>query len=203
MPFVVDSSPRFSSTSTPSIPGTGILTLGRQTVVIIPPRAPPKCRSQNTSNLTSVRSAAVEVNGTLLPAVRTLRGTHPRRHRARPSHRRIRRETPTSPLRRGAITTARVGSSVHPSRRASHPAPCRAHLDAAPTGDPGVGAGRRVGVDARADRAFTPRGVSRDVRADRRGRRAIRARAGAPGAHHVHGTQRTPRAIAKRTAPVG
>ena len=58
-------------------------------------------------------------------------------------------------------------------------------------------------MDARADRAFTPRGVSRDVRADRRGGRAIRARAGAPGAHHVHGTQRTSRAIAKRTAPVG
>jgi hypothetical protein len=32
--FVVDSSPRFSSTSAPSMFGTGILTFGRHTVVI-------------------------------------------------------------------------------------------------------------------------------------------------------------------------
>ena len=56
-------------------------------------------------------------------------------------------------------------------------------------------------MDARADRAFTPRGVSRDVRADRRGGRAIRARAGAPGAHHVHGTQRTPEPLPKERHP--
>ena len=43
MPFVVDSSLRFSSTSAHSMFGTGILTFGRHTVVI-PLMRPTKCR---------------------------------------------------------------------------------------------------------------------------------------------------------------
>jgi hypothetical protein len=45
VPFVVDSSLRFSSTLAPSISGTGILTFGRHTVVVILLRAPLKVPS--------------------------------------------------------------------------------------------------------------------------------------------------------------
>ena len=49
VPFLVDSSLRFSSASAPSISGTGILTRGRHTVVI-PPSRPVKCERTNFSN---------------------------------------------------------------------------------------------------------------------------------------------------------
>jgi len=50
LPFVVDSSLRFSSASAPSIPGTAILTFGRHTVVILPSRAPQSAVDQKTGS---------------------------------------------------------------------------------------------------------------------------------------------------------
>jgi hypothetical protein len=53
VPFVVDSSLRFSSTLAPSISGTAILTLGRHTVVVIlSPRAPQSAVDQETGSKT-------------------------------------------------------------------------------------------------------------------------------------------------------
>jgi hypothetical protein len=55
VPFLVDSSLRFSSTSAPSISGTGILTRGRHTVVI-PPSRPVKCeRTRSLKRINNLR----------------------------------------------------------------------------------------------------------------------------------------------------
>ena len=73
-----------------------------------------------------------------------------------------------------------------PDPRASPPRP--RENDAASEGSRGPDAGGRFGVDARCDRPPAPGRVSCDIRAHRRGGREIRARAGPPGAQHVHGT---------------
>ena len=130
-------------------------------------------------------SPRLRVNGTL----RRHAPSRAAASRADTSRAPIRREIPPSstvdPHRR-AKPQASPPVPRAPDPRASPPRP--RDDDAASEGSRGPHAGGRFGVDARCDRPPAPGRVSRDIRAHRRGGREIRARAGPPGAHHVHGT---------------